>query len=576
MTDTAQDGAWAEGSGPEPLDVRVRRNGREYTLLGPAGAEREYTFVPEQASLAGDFLPVLIGAGAGFGLALLLERLDAQPAVPGKPRPPVVVLDAEADILAAARIRERFPRERVVIISENDSETALKLLTQVQAEYDYPPLKVVINPFYARINRPYYDRLREVCLAGEKAGFWQQARKTRFTGDKPRILLLTSKYFLMGEILAACERLELPHRLLQVPDGEHGKNEFVEELLRAVLEFSPDFAFTINHLGVDREGILSELLEKLRLPLASWFVDNPHLVLYLYDSLVSPWTSIFTWDADNLQSLRDMGFEHVSYLPLGCDVHRFTPGREKDARPEWRADVSFVGNSMVSKVLQRKERSQLPPELADGYEGIAAGFAASDERSVGTYLQKHHPELMPAFLGLESAEQRLGYETMLTWEATRVYRLSCVKATLPFEPLVVGDAAGWQKLLPAKGVRFHGELNYYTQLPAFYPCSAVNFNCTSKQMKGAVNQRVFDVPATGSFLITDYREQVENLFEPGKEIICYHSPEEAEEQIRRWLAAPDERARIAQAARKRVLAEHAYELRVQALCTTMRSIYGPS
>ncbi len=575
MTNRKPDGAAADFAGDAPREVQVTRSGREYALLGPAGPQREHAFVPELPADDTDILPVLIGAGAGYGLALFLERLDALAPRPGTGRPPLVVLDAETDILQAARIRERFSPERVILISEPEPDVALRLLTKIQSERDYPPLKVAINPFYSRINRAYYDRLKEACLAGEKGFFRQQARKPRFAGDKPRILLLTSKYFLMGEILAACERLDLPHRLLRVPDGEHGKNEFVEDLLRAVLEFSPDFVFTINHLGVDREGVLSELLEKLRLPLASWFVDNPHLVLYLYDSLVSPWTAIFTWDADNLQSLRDMGFEHVSYLPLGCDTHRFAPGREREARPEWRADVSFVGNSMVSKVLSRKDRSLLPPELDQGYERIAAGFAASDERSVRVYLEKHHPELVPVFAGLNDAEQRLGYDTMITWEATRVYRLSCVRATLPFSPLIAGDA-GWRELLPGRGARFHSELNYYTELPAFYPCSAVNFNCTSKQMKGAVNQRVFDVPATGSFLITDYREQVENLFEPGREIICYHSPEEAEELIRRYLAAPEERARIAAAARRRVLAEHAYELRVQALCRTMRGIYGRS
>ena len=73
-----------------------------------------------------------------------------------------------------------------------------------------------------------------------------------------------------------------------------GCAEFVEELLRAVVEFKPDFVFTVNHLGVDREGVLIDLLARLELPLASWFVDNPHLILYVYDRLNSPWTSIFT------------------------------------------------------------------------------------------------------------------------------------------------------------------------------------------------------------------------------------------------------------------------------------------
>ena len=93
-------------------------------------------------------------------------------------------------------------------------------------------------------------------------------------------------------------------------------------------------------------------------------------------------------------------------------------------------------------------------------------------------------------------------------------------------------------------------------------------------MKGAVNQRVFDVPATASFIITDWREQIENLFEPGKEVICYTSPQEAEVLIRRYLASPAERKAISKAARRRILAEHTYEHRVRSLAHTMQSVFG--
>lgn len=63
------------------------------------------------------------------------------------------------------------------------------------------------------------------------------------------------------------------------------------------------------------------------------------------------------------------------------------------------------------------------------------------------------------------------------------------------------------------------------------------------QMKGAVNQRVFDVPAAGAFVLTDWREQMDELFEPGKEIVCYREPGEVPELIRWWLAHPDARRR---------------------------------
>ncbi len=599
-------------------DILVTRKGRELPMLGAAGPERELAFLPPPDVLPGSVasafsvpgwpaglsvpdsapaaqtpawppqaaLPVLLGSGAGPALEALAQRL----AEAHGPAFRLAVVDKEQDILAVNGLRRRFARYPGILwITAPEEDGALARLTEWQDQQGGLPLLPISNPFYLRLDRDYYAALRNACEASAKADFWDKARTPRFTGDTPRILLLTSKYFLMGEILAACTRLDIPHLLVQVPDGEFGQNEFVERLLTAVVEFKPDFVFTINHLGVDREGVLTGLLEKLRLPLASWFVDNPHLVLYLYSRLVSPWTAIFTWDADNITSLRDMGFEHVSYLPLGTDVSRFHPPAGGLSRSgniprgpfpvptlpgSWISGVSFVGNSMLSKVAARMGRSNLPQPLLDGYREVAAGFAASEDRSVRAYLARTHPALVPHFDALGSTEQQLGYETMLTWEATLQYRLACVEGILSFAPLIVGDK-GWHELLGTSVPwSYHPEMNYYTDLPRFYPCCAINFNCTSKQMKGAVNQRVFDVPATGSFLLTDYREQVENLFEPGREIICYHSPEEATALAERYLAAPAERAAVAGAARERILREHSYEHRVKTLTARMRAIYG--
>ncbi|BFR48665.1 glycosyltransferase [Nitratidesulfovibrio sp. HK-II] len=590
-------------SGHRPVaDVEVTVDGRTLTMLGPGGLARELALLAPYEKLRAEaattpispappslpvphapptplVLPVLLGAGAGAALGRLMEMHDG----------PVAVVDRTPEILAATALRERHADAtaagRILWVTEDDPDDALRTLTRWQYENGGLPLLPLPHPFYLRLDRAHYARLRDVLSASARFNFWERAAYPKFADPAalPRVLLITSQYFLMGEIVTACQRLGVPHHLLTLDDDEVGRAEFVEKLLRAVVEFRPDFAFTINHLGVDREGVLTDLLEKLRLPLASWFVDNPHLILYLYRRIVSPWTAIFTWDADNLPSLRDLGFEHVAYLPLGTDPVRFAPPRgAPPANHPWRARVSFVGNSMVYKVAHRMKAGKLPAALLRSYREVAAGFGAHGERSVGAYLRAHQPELADVYDGLggmdgmDDAERRLSYETMLTWEATRQYRAACVARTLPFAPLIVGDT-GWRKVFRAAppGWRLHPEINYYTELPAFYPLSDINFNCTSKQMKGAVNQRVFDVPATGSFVLTDWRDQIENLFEPGREVVCYGEPEEADDLLRRYLEHPQDRARVVAAAHRRILAEHTYEHRLRALLDHMRRIFGP-
>ncbi len=566
-------------NGDTLVDIALDIAGKRLALLGPGGPDREVNIIrPAQEKLrTGAILPVLLGCGMGHGLCALLEQYDG----------PVAVVDCEMQILALTRLAESdaettppilaeaLASGRILWIAEDNPDGVLNALTRWQMEMGGHPMLPLVHPQYLRLRKSFYGYLRDQLSASTRFDFWARAAYRKFGDTTPRLLLITSQYFLMGEIITACERLGYPYHLLTLGDDEVGHTEFVERLLKAVLEFKPDFAFTINHLGVDREGVLTDLLERLKLPLASWFVDNPHLILYLYNKLRSPWTAIFTWDTDNISSLREQGFEHVRYLPLGTDPVRFAQPASVPRQHPLKRDISFVGNSMVYKVAHRMKAGAFPRALLTSYRSVARDFAEHEERSVREFLRQHHPDLFKSFSSLDSAERQLSYETMITWEATRQYRARCVEQTLPFNPLIVGDK-GWSQTFrhSPHTWQLHPEIGYYDDLPHFYPLSTINFNCTSKQMKGAVNQRVFDVPATGSFVLTDWREQIGELFEPGREVICYHAPEEAAELIPYYLKNEGARTAVIQAARKRILAEHSYERRVTDLVAAMRDIFG--
>lgn len=61
----------------------------------------------------------------------------------------------------------------------------------------------------------------------------------------------------------------------------------------------------------------------------------------------------------------------------------------------------------------------------------------------------------------------------------------------------------------------------------------------------ALNQRVFDVPATGAFLLTDYSPELEEHYRIGEEIVCFGNVEELKEKARYYLAHDAEREAIA-------------------------------
>ncbi|HUJ08840.1 MAG TPA: glycosyltransferase [Verrucomicrobiae bacterium] len=86
----------------------------------------------------------------------------------------------------------------------------------------------------------------------------------------------------------------------------------------------------------------------------------------------------------------------------------------------------------------------------------------------------------------------------------------------------------------------------------------------------ANNLRLFEATGVGTLLITDWKQNIGDLFEPGKEVATYRSPAECAELIEYYLAHEDERKAIARAGQERTLREHTYSQRMQELNTLVQ------
>lgn len=79
----------------------------------------------------------------------------------------------------------------------------------------------------------------------------------------------------------------------------------------------------------------------------------------------------------------------------------------------------------------------------------------------------------------------------------------------------------------------------------------------------ANNMRLFEATGCGALLITDYKDNLYELFEIGTEVVVYRSAEECAELVNYYLAHPDEAEAIALAGQRRTLRAHSYTLRMQ-------------
>ena len=318
--------------------------------------------------------------------------------------------------------------------------------------------------------------------------------------------------------------------------------------------------------------MLTDFFTNIKLPYASWYVDSPAFILEDFKKQISPYLSIFVWDHDYIGMLKDKGFENVFFLPLATDPDQF---RKIDIRrnplSHLACDIGFVGSSgdnVLNKCLSEICADHKTISLL---EKVANQFVASNENLI-ELIDLQLSDLENQLYNRLMKTMKDIFEPAITWRATQIYRISCVKKLNNLSPHIHGDP-GWHQHMNGQTV-IGEELNYYNEVPYFYNVCKVNFNTTSLQMKGGVNQRVFDVPACGGFLLTDSRAQLDNMFKAGSEVICYNHPDEINDLARYYLKHPAKRTNIVDKACTRVLKEHTYMHRINRLTRQMIKSYG--
>jgi hypothetical protein len=86
----------------------------------------------------------------------------------------------------------------------------------------------------------------------------------------------------------------------------------------------------------------------------------------------------------------------------------------------------------------------------------------------------------------------------------------------------------------------------------------------------ANNMTLFETTGIGRLLLTDHKSNLSELFESGKEVVSYTSPEDCVEKVRHYLEHDEERETIGRAGQQRTLREHTYYHRMQELTAIIK------
>ncbi|MBX7258296.1 MAG: glycosyltransferase [Candidatus Hydrogenedentes bacterium] len=382
----------------------------------------------------------------------------------------------------------------------------------------------------------------------------------RLTGETPRVLVLRSHYWLDGGCLNAANILGWQVEAVPVVMEGTLSRDAVAKLLETIITFRPDFILSINLSGMDTNGMFAALFDDLQTPHVTWFVDDPRTILMRNPAYASNRTIALTWDDAYAPHLREVGFPFVEWFPLATDPAVFNAPPGESCFPP-----TFVGNSMEAFSERAwagldayPHLKQVARDVFDAGLVTRENFIAGVDRIVGSDIAAT----------LDAETDRL-LEMLFFIEGTRRLRRTYAEALVP-EGLELRGDEGWARNFPQSG----DPLTYLDQLPTFYGQCALNFNATSIQMPNTVNQRVFDCPAAGGFLLTDAQPDLERLFDVKHEVAQYRSVEECVDLFRYFRSREDARRPIIEAARARILSEHTFVHRMLRIVDLVRKHFA--
>ena len=336
------------------------------------------------------------------------------------------------------------------------------------------------------------------------------------------------------------------------------------ERVGEIVAFMPDLIFMVNGNGIDERGLIPRIAAVLKIPLVLWYVDRPFTLENWNSANISPTTVIFVTDRTYVSDLKSLGLHRAFFLPLATNPERFN--KDEYAYIDKPLDVVFVGK------LERDKANMYVNTLSEKWHNRPEGFDNLFYKVLSTYTKR--PELSLRELAYRiasehkinlkfpSEETEKLFLNSIEYQANAYHRSEVVKSLRHFGITVCG---GWEWLDVVDKRHYIEEVDYFTGLAAIYKRAVINLNITRLQIRTGINQRLLDIPAADGFLLTDYRHDVEEFFEAGKEVVCYRNLEELKGHVRYYLSHPEERMEIVRAAKDKVMRRHTYDVRMSEL-----------
>ncbi len=331
-------------------------------------------------------------------------------------------------------------------------------------------------------------------------------------------------------------------------------------------------AFAVDSQDAGSAKLFHEVMET---PLLSQWID-PLVTVFqglpwnaAWPSLYSDTWHKFVWDKPQADELASFGVPSVHHLPMAAmDRDYKTDLLQAD---EAACAVSFVGGQNTTYFQAQRS---IPAE------SLVAGTLAQSVRA-------EMPDVCfyDVFFNLyrfveppradESVEQRAAKAQNYFNHKLFYNAFSCIKQRDRFVIFLkhrLGDVfrligTNWDK---AYGLPCEPQIASTDDYFEHFRKTAVNLNFVNGNSDSGLNMRHFEITAAGGFMLCYHQDEIDELFEVGRECDTFRNEHEMLEKIRFYIEHADRRKQIALAGQKRTLSEHLYSHRLRNMLNVLR------
>lgn len=376
-----------------------------------------------------------------------------------------------------------------------------------------------------------------------------------------RILVYKWKAYNYADIFEAFTNLGYEYIIVEQHLDHYDEDAEFEEKLAGLIEGERcDMVFTVNYFA-----LITTVCTRMHVPYLVWTCDNPLISMH-HKNVFCPCNYFFTFDKTNYLEFRDMGVDHIWYLPLAVNTRRIQYVLENcNDLNAYANDIAFVG-SLYERNSYDRLRPQLP-EYLQGYfdaaiwaqQCVNGGNILEEMLTVNVleelqrYFKLEKSKDSFSDLGLIFATTVLGFKTAADQRRRALIELS---KQYPVTIYSNSDTSGLLR------VRYGGSLDYWSEMPKVFAASKINLNFTIPNIKSGLPLRIWDVLGCGGFLMTNFQAEIPYYFKNKEDLVCFESVEELNELAGYYLSHEEERRRIAESGYQKVCRHHSYEQRI--------------